>query len=104
MISKIFEVPFSANAAGYLLQMKELVAEYKKLVVDNTSIFYELRLKSLKYRFEGLKACKRNFHFDEKTQSEYTDLVIQFNNANAVNTVDSITGGDTKQSLLDEFR
>ena len=104
MISKIFEVPFSANAEGFLLQMKELVAEYKKLVVDNTSIFYELRIKSLKYRFEGLKACKRNFRFDEKTQSEYTDLVIQFNNANAVNIVDSVTCGDTKQSLLDEFR
>jgi hypothetical protein len=103
MISKIFELPFSANADGFLKQMTEVVTEYKKLVVNNDALFYELRVKSLKYRFEALKACKKNFIFNDKTQSEYADLVIQFNNANAVNTVSDVTYNDTKQSLLGEF-
>lgn len=104
MLSKIFEPPFSANAEGFLSQMREFVSEYRQLVENNNAFFYESRVKSLKYRFESLKACKKNFMFDEKTQAEYTDLVIQFNNTNAVNIVDSVTCGDTKQSLLDEFR
>lgn len=103
MIAKIFELPFSANAAGFLLQMGELVTEYKKLIVNNNALFYDFRVKSLQYRFEALKACKKNFIFDEKTQSEYADLVIQFNNANAINTVGDVTYNDTKQSLLGEF-
>ena len=103
MISKIFELPFSANADGFLKQMSEVVTEYKKLVVNNDAIFYDLRVKFLKQRFDALKACKKNFIFNEKTQSEYADLVIQFNNANTINTVGDVTFNDTKQSLLDEF-
>lgn len=103
MIRKIFELPFSANAAGFLSQMREFVSEYRNLVVDSGILFYDLRVKFLKARFDALKACKKNFMFNEKEQLEYADLVIQFNNANAVNTVGDVTFNDTKQSLLDEF-
>lgn len=83
--------------------MREFVSEYRNLVVDSGILFYDLRVKFLKDRFDALKACKKNFMFNEKEQSEYADLVIQFNNANAVNTVGDVTFNDTKQSLLDEF-
>jgi len=85
MLGRIFELPFSANAAGFLLQMTELVSEYKKLIVDDSVFFYELRVKSLRHRVDMLKACKKNFRFNEKEESEYTDLVIKFNNIKAVN-------------------
>lgn len=104
MFSKIFELPFSADAYGFLKQMTELVTEYKKLVVNNHAIFYDLRLKSLQHRFIGLKACRKNFRFNETEQSEYADLVIQFNDANPINNVGDLAYNDTKQSLLGEFR
>ena len=51
MLSKIFELPFSANAAGFLSQMREFISEYRQLVETNSALFYELRLKSLRYSF-----------------------------------------------------
>ena len=83
--------------------MGELVTEYKKLIINSSALFYEMRVKSLKSRFEALKRCKKNFSFNEKEQTEYADLVIQFNNANAINNVGDVTYSDTNQSLLGEF-
>ena len=101
MLRSIFELPFSANAAGFLLQMRELVAEYKKLMADKSVLFYELRVKSLRYRFDALKGCKKNFRFNEKEESEYTDFVIEFNNIKSVNIVEFDSTNDLETGLLD---
>ena len=101
MIRKIFELPFSANASGFLSQMREIVSEYKKLVVDSGILFYDLRVKSIKHRFDALKACKKTFHFNEKEQSEYTDLVIEFNNIKAVNIGELDSTNELERGLLD---
>jgi N-acetyl-gamma-glutamylphosphate reductase len=102
MIKNIFEPPVSANAAGFLIQMKIIVAEYKKIMVQSDNIFRKLRTIYTKNRFNSLMKCKKNFRFNAAEQSEYADLVFQYNNSNTINYIDDTIFNDTKESLLGE--
>jgi len=94
----------AATTLGLLNAMAETLSEYKSLLAESGFVLFKsIRLDSLKYNFEQLKAYRHNFQFSAKEKKQYADLVFQFANAHNVNMSDDGLRGDTNQSLLGEY-
>ena len=99
MFYGIFDVPDFANATGLLNQMKYTVSEY---IRQDTTLFGSLMAPMLKKRIIALQIFRKKLILNDKEQTEYAELVIQFNNYNVVNTIDNTTCNDINVSLLNE--
>jgi hypothetical protein len=99
----ILKTPVKANTDGFLLQLKEVVDEYKYNSTKNILILSALRKRSIQKRFSELINYRHTFLFDEKQKKLYADLVNQYESNNSINYIDDIINNDTKSSLLGEF-